>query len=396
MATKFATGSSKGDNSFEVGKNAAQQAMEGLSGAEPSLALVFCSSVYDYDEVVKGVRSLTKDTVLVGSSSAGAFTEKGVAPKSVVVGLISTDTYKVHAGIGTGLRESPAKAVEEALKGIPTTIEGYPHISAIILQDGLAGKGEETSLMTAATFGQEAHLFGGAAGDELEFKATTVICNDKCLEDAVSICVIHSKRPLLGGVKHGHKAITEDLTVTKAEGSTLYEVNGRPAWEVWQEQTKERAATVGLDPYKLSDDEIGPYLIRYELGLNVDEGIKVRVPLAKNDDGSLGFGCSIPEGVVFRILESSKEDQIEAARQAAENALSVIDDGTKLAGALIFDCVCRGIILGEDFCQGLDAIGKELGGVPYAGFETYGEIAMSPKTFSGFHNTTTVVMLLPE
>ena len=68
----------------------------------------------------------------------------------------------------------------------------------------------------------------------------------------------------------------------------------------------------------------------------------------------------------------------------------------KVAGAIVFDCVCRGVILGDDFRRGIEAIASTLGDVPLLGFETYGEIAMSPGQFSGFHNTTTVVMLLPE
>ena len=392
----FCYGASKGDRSIEVGKQAAEAALAGLEGATPSLAVVFCSSTYDYKEVLEGIRQVTKETPLVGCSSAGAFTERGVADKSVVVGLISSDIYRVFTGLGKGLRESPAKAVDEALSDIPTKVEDFPHISAIILQDGLAGKGEETALLTAATLGQEAHLFGGAAGDELALRATTVLCDGEFAEDAVSICVIHSKKPLLGGVKHGHVAISEDLKVTKSEGSVLKEVNGKPAWDVWIEATRERAKEVGIDVDSIPDDEVGTFLIRYELGLNVDEGYKVRAPLGKNSDGSLNFVCQIPEGAIFRVLESTKEGQIKAAQQAAQNARLAIGKDTKLAGALVFECVCRGIILGDDFSKGLDAISKELGGVPYMGFETYGEIAMSPKTFSGFHNTTTVVMLLPE
>ena len=38
----------------------------------------------------------------------------------------------------------------------------------------------------------------------------------------------------------------------------------------------------------------------------------------------------------------------------------------------------------------------ELGGVPIAGFETYGEIALDAGDLSGFHNTTTVVLAIPR
>ena len=44
----------------------------------------------------------------------------------------------------------------------------------------------------------------------------------------------------------------------------------------------------------------------------------------------------------------------------------------------------------------MDEIKSILGKIPIIGFETYGEIGMEPTQMSGFHNTTTVVMLFGE
>ena len=44
----------------------------------------------------------------------------------------------------------------------------------------------------------------------------------------------------------------------------------------------------------------------------------------------------------------------------------------------------------------MSAISDELGDVPLAGFETYGEIALDAGDMSGFHNTTTVVLTFPK
>ena len=67
----------------------------------------------------------------------------------------------------------------------------------------------------------------------------------------------------------------------------------------------------------------------------------------------------------------------------------------KAAGALVFDCVCRSIILGESFREAVGAMKEVIGPVPLLGFETYGEICMDPTQFSGFHNTTSVIVLIP-
>jgi methyl-accepting chemotaxis protein len=130
------------------------------------------------------------------------------------------------------------------------------------------------------------------------------------------------------------------------------------------------------------------------MGLTTGTEYKVRVPLSKNAEGSLNFACTIPEGAKFRIMKSPKEDQIASAEQAAKYAMEQVGK-RKLAGALVFDCVCRGIILGNEFHKGVEAVQRVVGKIPLAGFETYGEICRQTGQFSGFHNTTTVVMLLP-
>jgi methyl-accepting chemotaxis protein len=98
---------------------------------------------------------------------------------------------------------------------------------------------------------------------------------------------------------------------------------------------------------------------------------------------------------VLRVMESPKEGQIISARKAAEAAIKA-SRGAKIAGAIVFDCVCRAVILGDDFSKAVAGIKDVIGNVPLIGFETYGEIAMELGQLSGFHNTTTVVLLIPE
>jgi hypothetical protein len=44
----------------------------------------------------------------------------------------------------------------------------------------------------------------------------------------------------------------------------------------------------------------------------------------------------------------------------------------------------------------LDAVAAELGGAPFAGFNSYGQIVRADGQFSGFHNCTAVVCVLPD
>jgi hypothetical protein len=183
--------------------------------------------------------------------------------------------------------------------------------------------------------------------------------------------------------------------VTRAEGATVHEVEGRPAWSVWQEETRTSAQKRGVDPAKLADVDVGAFLLRYEAGLSSGIEHKIRAPLSVAADGSIQFACGIPEGSVIRITESEPERQIESARTAARRARAQLGDAP-VAGALVFDCICRNLILGDDFSRATSAISDELDGARIAGFETYGEIALDAGDMSGFHNTTSVVLAFPR
>ena len=95
-------------------------------------------------------------------------------------------------------------------------------------------------------------------------------------------------------------------------------------------------------------------------------------------------------------MESKQAYQIQSAREAAEIAMMNANGNVEIASAFIFDCACRGLILGDELCKGIDQFKSVLGNIPMLGCGTYGEICMEPGQFSGFHNTTSVVLLIPK
>lgn len=394
MGTKMATALKKGNDSAATATVAIREALEKL-GTQAHLAICYCSPKYDYQAVVDVIRRETGGAPLVGCSSAGEFTESEVASESIAVAVIASDTHRFHTAWADGLEEDPDRCVQAALAKLPAEVEGHPYRSFLLYHDGLVGKGEEAVVAAMLHLGAGARFSGGSAGDDLAFEKSYVFCDDQVARDAVALCLWSSKVPLPISVKHGHQPASPVLAVTKAEGSVLYEVDGRNAWEVWKEHTRDAAAKVGIDVDALDNPtDVGAFLIRYELGLLTGEEYKVRVPLSKNEDGSLNFACTIFPGSKFRIMESFKEKQIEAAAIAAKQAVSDPIAADR-AGVLVFDCVCRGIILGDEFGQGVAAIRQQVGDVPMIGFETYGEICMREGEFSGYHNTTTVVTVIP-
>lgn len=395
MATKFGTAILNGEDSFKVGQEVAEKAMARAGTKKVDLSVVFASSAYDYRAVVNGVRQMTDDAPLIGCSSAGEFTEEKTEKGSVACAVINSDTHKFFTGIGKGLMEDEIKAIRQASAKFSSPPADYPYASAVLLIDGLAGKGEESVLAALDALGPNVKFSGGAAADDLKFKETSVFTNNEVSLNAVSLTLVASRIPVAIGVKHGHSPISPPLTITKAKGNIVYEIDGRPAFEVWKEYTRQNAKSIGIDVDKMSEVEaVQTFFTRYEAGLSTGIDYKIRwLGGTTTTDGPIRFPCAMSEGMVVRVMESPKQAQIASARKAAEIALAACK-GARLAGAIIFDCVCRAVILGDDFSKAVDEIKKVLG-VPLIGFETYGEIAMEIGQLSGFHNTTTVVLLIP-
>ncbi|MCS6900882.1 MAG: FIST N-terminal domain-containing protein [Myxococcales bacterium] len=367
---------------------------EKLGGTTPVLVLLFASPARDLKALLAGVQGAFPGAVVVGASTAGEFTEQGDAKGSVCALAVAGD-LRVHAGVGSGLRSQREGALAQALEAIPPTVDGYPHRTALMLFDALAGYGEETVLLAAALLGEGVKIAGGAAGDDLRMKATQVALGGEVFSDAVVVAMLFTRKPLGLGVCHGHEPISPPLRVTRAEGARIFAIEGRPAWDVWRERTRAIARSRGMDVDRLEDDGVGAFLLRFEAGLAVGPSYKIRAPLQCGEDGSLLFASEIPEGALLRITESVPERQIASAREAARLARLQLGGETP-AGAVVFDCICRNLILGDRFREAIVAMGEELEQKPLAGFETYGEIGMDSGEMSGFHNTTTVVLAFPE
>lgn len=397
METVFETGRSATDESYEAGREAALGAHDGFGSDRVDFCQVFCSTEYDYDAVIAGIREVVgADAELIGCSATGAFTEGAGLDANVVVSLVASDTHRFFTGVGTGLSDNVSRAVREAVDDLPTAVDGYPYLSAITLHDGLRGVGERLALTTQQRLGPNVSFVGGAASDDFRLANTHVFVNDDVVDDGVAVALVASKKRPVITVDHGHEPITGPYEVTRADGSVVYELDGRPAFDVWEDAVRERARElfdVDVDELSPSDPKSAMMRGAFEFGIDQGTNYKMRWPMAVDGD-ALVFAVDIPEGTTLRVMYGSPENQVESARTAARQAVETAGD-TAIAGGFVYDCACRAIILDDAFSDAVAAVDEELG-VPFTGFETYGEMCMQLGQLSGFHNTTTVIMLLPR
>lgn len=259
----------------------------------------------------------------------------------------------------------------------------------MLLADGLAGTCESlvNDLHERSRAGGQ--LVGGAAGDAGKFVRTEVGFGDEADTDAAAAFRFLSEKPWGVGVNHGLRSTTKQMRVTRSSGNVVFELEGRPAFQSYLEHASARGV-------RLTAANATPYLVANELGLHFfDKIARVRAPLTVGTDGSLRCAAEIPQGSLVSILDGDPDNMIEAARGAASEAKTNLA-GSPAAGVLLFDCVCRGMILKDQFQREIDAVRSVFGDVPVAGFLTYGEIARYQGRLDGWHNATAVVVAIPR
>jgi hypothetical protein len=377
-------------DSAASGREIGEKLRAGLSGHAPDAVILFCSAQHDYEALLRGIHETARPGVLVGCSSAGEFIshQRADGGSASAVGIRSNQ-MSFSVGMGRNLREDRRTASEEIAAGFKgLTSNQYPHRAALVLTDALAGYTddfiEQLSLVTLGNY----RFFGGGAGDDARFSRTHVFCGTEAVTDAAVALEILSHKPIGVGVSHGWLPAGEPLRVTEANGATLISLNAMPAVEVFEEHAEQTGQQFDrANPI--------PFFLHNVLGIDTGAGYKLRVPLAVNDDGSIGCASDIPVGASVRIMKTTHESASEAAMKAARSALQQMS-GSKPEVALFFDCVATRLRMGGEFGVEMDALQSALGDVPYVGCNTYGQIARSDGQFSGFHNCTATVALLPD
>jgi hypothetical protein len=274
-----------------------------------------------------------------------------------------------------------------AFRGL--TDHEYPYRSALVMTDALAGHADDlVDQLTMATSGKY-QFFGGGAGDDAQFKRTQVFSGTEALSDAAVALEILSKKPLGVGVGHGWQPASAGMRVTEAFGATLVSLNGVPAVDAFEDHAKATGQKFDrADPL--------PFFLHNIVGIDTEDGHRLRVPLAVLENGSVACASEIPVGAKVNIMRTTSTSAIDAASRATKSALEALH-GHRPQAALFFDCVATRLRMGDVFGLELKSLGDLLG--PAAGFvgcNTHGQIARAEGQFGGFHNCTAVVCIFPE
>jgi hypothetical protein len=236
-------GSGWSDNIDEV--KAVEEAVSSvktqLEGESPEFAIFFSTVGYDSDKVLSEVRRLLPGVQIYGGTSCLAVqTKDGFhAGENGSLALLAVASKNISFGVGgvsiddfPSAREAGKSAIQAA---IDTTGEkGAPKL---VLITGSVGREEELLAGIEDVIGKDVPVLGGSAGDNTITGEWKQFANANVYSNGISLTVIYTDLKIGWAYEAGYLRSENRGTITRADGRIIYEIDNRPAAEVYNEWT---------------------------------------------------------------------------------------------------------------------------------------------------------------
>jgi hypothetical protein len=321
---------------------------------------------------------------VLGCSTSGEIWGTKVEDDSLAVAVVRfarTPLRRARAEVGSAADSHRAgQELAEALDA--------PDLKGIlVLSDGLNVNGSELVRGFNDRYAGRIPITGGLAGDGARFQRTWVLEGGTPRSGLVSAVGFYGDSVRLGhGSKGGWDSFGPERRVTRSEGNVLFELDGRPALQLYKEYLGDRAA--GLPATALL----------FPLALRMAEGEQrqlVRTVLAVDEGAqSMTFAGDIPQGSLAQLMRANFDRLIDGAEEAAERI------GTRLEGpalSIAISCVGRRLVLGERTEEEVEATLQALPDeTQQVGFYSYGEISPFANGTCDLHNQTMTLTVLQE
>jgi hypothetical protein len=381
-------GTSDSEESALAGFSAAVTAVSALEGEQPALILVYASVSYDLPALLDAVRAVTGETPLAGATTNGYFHGGVVTPPGgVAVLALTAGPYRFGVGSATGVHDDAfaagrtmARAARQAAGPARSA-----YAAVLMLVDGMVGNQQALLNGIHKVVGAAVPVVGGVAGDS-RLCRTSVFHGDRILSDGGAVAIwLDSPWPLTVVADHGWQAVGLPLLVTKADGSVVHEVAGRPAVEVFHDQFR-RSGGQGQGWACMPGDHES-----HAFGIIEPDGSQLIRGAYLDDSGVLRTFCPLPTYTAIQIVSCQPDDLLDVVDGIVKRTMDGRDAGVLLA----FSCVARLDILRGHGTEGAEVarLQAAAGPVPTFGFYTHGEFARTGRV-AGFHNFTLAAIAL--
>ena len=317
------------------------------------------------------------------ASTAGEIAGTEVTEDCIVATALCLEKTRI-ACAATDVMD-PSHSFDAGTK-LAAQLAGPDLVNIFVVSDGQHVNGTELTRGFNETLSQGVVLTGGLAGDGTRFERTVVGLDEHARPGRVVAVGFYGKDLRVRfGSAGGWAPFGPLRTVTRSEGNTLFELDGKSALALYKTYLGDQASKLPGSAlrFPLSITPRGAETSVVRTILSIDE---------KNE--SMIFAGDIPVGAPVRFMRASYDALVDGAARAAEETR----DPSAAELVLCVSCVGRRIVLGQRTEEETEIVRETVGPAPVvAGFYSYGEL--SPSAGSGecrLHNQTMTITTLRE
>lgn len=328
-------------------------------------------------------------SLITGCSTAGQILNGKLLDSKILVTVVKFDKSRLeyfsckieesHESFTKGMELAQKFSSTPTINNILIFSKGHK-INGSQLIDGINTVIDEGTLIS-----------GGLAGDDDRFEKTWIINQDKqaCDNCIAGLAIFGDKINSNSASQGGWDMIGIDRKVTKSNDNILYELNHKPALEIYKQYLGEYSNNLPssglLFPLAIID--------KYDHRLN-----KVRTILeVDHDENSITFAGDIPTGSMVRLMHANFDRLIDGASNAGNQLIIDKSQINQECLCISISCVGRKLILGQRVEEEIEAVQAN---IPeqciQIGFYSYGELSPLANGSCDLHNQTMTLTLLWE
>lgn len=327
-----------------------------------ALVIFFCSPEFDHSALADEIKRLFGEALVVGCTTAGEIGPGGFREHSIVGASFSSAAFSAVVARLDSLEEFTTAVGMPLTFDLMHTLESCaPQANAdnsfaFLMIDGMSGREEPVTHIIQTALGK-LPLFGGSAGDGLNFGSTYIYVDGRFQSESAALVLVTTSLPFSVFKTQHFIATDRRAVVTDADARhrLVREIDGRPAVEAYADLIG--APVESLDPTRFAGS---PMVVVID-GTNY-----VRSVRRANPDGSMNFFCAIEEGVVLRAARGV--DLVENLAHTFADLRVEIGKPQLVIGC---DCILRKLeIVQRGLVDRVNAILRENNAI---GFNSYGE-----------------------
>lgn len=336
-------------------------------------------------DVYKEVRALFPDGHLIFGSSSGDIVAGAVNDEHITITAIEFKKTNFEVQTTSILDANNDSKLAGKTIVDKLTKDGLKHIFVISEGSSVNGSDLTKGMQESAP---DVLITGGLCGDAARFEKTLASYNEQPKEGEIIVIGFYGETfEASFSIYGGWTPFGPERLITKSEGNVLYEIDGKPALDLYKtylgDKAEELPGSALIYPLNVKSQENEQSFVRTIL--NIDE-----------EHNAMILAGDVPENATVQLMMTNMDNIAIASETAANRAMEGRKSPPELA--LLVSCIGRKLVLDqrveEEVEEVISVIGED---VTISGIYSYGEIA----PFYGehnckLHNQTMTITLISE